>query len=62
MTSNQWPWSPEEELKWEDELRRSEIEKVGELIEHLMSNGLGSAAYDPLEPQEDWEDQEILAP
>jgi len=60
MGSNQWPWSIEEEARWEEELRQSGAGEVEELIDHLINNSLGGAAYDPL--QEESEEEEILVP
>ena len=62
MTSNQWPWSLEEEAKWTEELRQSELGGMGQLIDHMINNGLAGASYDPLQPQDDWSDEEVLVP
>jgi hypothetical protein len=59
MTETEWPWSPEEEARWWEELRVSEIAVVAELFECMANNGWGSA-YDPLYPQE--ESEPIHAP
>ena len=54
MTEAEWPWSAEEETRWNEELRQSEIAIVAELLDHMANNGWGSA-YDPLSPQEESE-------
>jgi hypothetical protein len=33
-----------------------------ELIDHMISDSLAASCYDPLRPQEDWSDEEILVP
>jgi len=60
MTPNQWPWSPEEEAQWEKELQQSPVGQIGDLIDEMVSNGLGSVAYDPLLVEE--EPEEVLIP
>jgi hypothetical protein len=59
MSSNWWPWSPEEEAEWEHELRREEFGWMEELIDHMVNDGLAASCYDPLQPLDDWSDQTV---
>jgi len=57
MSSNQWPWSWEEESEWSQQLRQEEFGWLEELIDHMISDALAGYCYDPLEPQ-DWPEEE----
>ena len=48
MSSNQWPWTLEEEELWAEELRRQDYSIV-ETIEHMVKEGIAISSYDPLE-------------
>lgn len=62
MTSNPWPWSAEEEAQWERELQQQEFGWMEELIDHMVSEGLAGPSYDPLQPLEDWQEEEQVVP
>lgn len=59
MSTNQWPWSWEEEAEWGQMLREEEFPWMEELIDHMVSESLAGYGYDPL--QDEWEDEHILA-
>jgi hypothetical protein len=60
--NNQWPWSWEEEAEWEQELRPEEYGWMEELIDHMISDALAGSCYDPLQPRDDWEEEEVVGP
>lgn len=62
MSPDKWPWSLEEQAEWEDELRREQSGWMEELIDHIINNGLASSSYDPLQPQDEWSDEEAVVP
>lgn len=53
MSSNQWPWSLEEEAKWQEELRPEEFGWLDELIDHMINDGLAASCYDPFLQEEE---------
>jgi len=59
MNSNQWPWSWEEEAKWQEELHQEEFGWMNELIDHMINDGLAGSCYDPL-LQENWTEEEVV--
>ena len=60
MTPSKWPWSWEEEVKWQQEMRQEELGWLDELIDHMITDGLTGSSYDPLQPQEDWSDEKTV--
>ena len=62
MSSNWWPWSSEEEAEWERELQEEQPGWMEELIDHMASDGLAGSCYDPLQPQDDWSEEEVVVP
>jgi hypothetical protein len=60
MTSNWWPWTSAEEAEWKLELPE-QGESIEERIDHMVSDGLACSSYDPLQPQEDFSDEEVSA-
>ena len=61
MNPTQWPWSPEEEAEWEQELRQQEFGWMEELIDHMISESLAGYSYDPLQSEEEWSEEEAVA-
>ena len=62
MSANQWPWSLAEEAEWEQELRQEEFGWMDELIDHMISDALAGPSYDPLQPQDEWSEEEVAVP
>ncbi|GEM_PF-4939195 len=60
MIPNKWPWSWEEEVEWQEEIRQEEFGWLDELIDHMINDGLAGSSYDPLQPQEDWSDEKTV--
>ena len=61
MSVNPWPWSDEEEAQWERELGQQEFGWIDELIDHMISDALAGSSYDPLQPQENWLEEEVVS-
>jgi hypothetical protein len=61
MTSNWWPWSPEEEAEWQREAQQ-QSGWMDELIDHMVSDGLAGSCYDPLQPRDEAYEEEVVAP
>ena len=62
MKPTQWPWTWEEEKEWEQELRQEEFGWMEELVDHMIRDGMAGFSYDPLQPQDEWSDEEIVVP
>jgi len=62
MSPTQWPWSWEEEKEWEQELRQEEFGWMEELVDHLIRDGMAGSRYDPLQPQDEASDEEVVVP
>lgn len=60
MTETFWPWTAEEEALWEEQLRIQEFGWIDELIEHMVSQGLGASIYDPREEHDAIEEEDML--
>jgi hypothetical protein len=58
MSTAWWPWTSEEESEWEREAQQEQAEGVEELLDQ-MASGLAGSSYDPLQPQDDWVDEEV---
>jgi hypothetical protein len=61
MSSNWSPWTSAEEAEWEREVRQDPDGSIEELIDHMASDGLAGSSYDPLQPQEEWSEEEVVA-
>jgi hypothetical protein len=60
MIPNKWPWSWEEEVEWQEEMRQVEFGWMDELIDHMINDGLACSSYDPLQPQEDSDEKTVV--
>jgi hypothetical protein len=62
MYPTQWPWTWEEEKEWERELHREELGWMEELVDHIVRDGMAGSGYDPLQPQDEVSDDEVVVP
>ena len=62
MNPTQWPWTWEEEKEWERELREQECGWMEELVDHMARDGMAGSIYDPLQPQDEVSDEEVVIP
>jgi len=62
MSPDKWPWSWQEEAEWTEELRQEEFGWMEELVDHMTKDSLASSSYDPLQPQDEWSDEEAVLP
>jgi hypothetical protein len=53
-----WPWSWEEEVEWQEEVRQEELGWMDQLTDQMSNDSLADSSYDPLQPQEDWAEEE----
>jgi hypothetical protein len=60
MIPNKWPWSWEEEVQWQEEMRQEEFGWMDELIDRMINDGLACSSYDPLQPQEDSDEKTVV--
>jgi len=61
MEPNRWPWSIEEEAKWEQQLR-IDAGSIEEIIDDMVNNALAGVAYDPLQTLEQASEEELVVP
>ena len=61
MIPNQWPWTWEEEVKWQEELHREESGWMEDLMDHMIHDRTAASSYDPLEACDEVEEETIDA-
>ncbi|MBZ5613234.1 MAG: hypothetical protein LAO23_04425 [Acidobacteriia bacterium] len=60
MIPDKWPWSWEEEVQWQEEMRQEEFGWMEELIDRMINDGLACSSYDPLQPREDSDEKTVV--
>jgi hypothetical protein len=60
MIPKEWPWTWEEEAKWQEELHRDECGWMEDLLNHLIHDRTDTASYDPMLVDEEIGDSTLV--